>query len=77
MATTSGSNVYLAVPVYHGADFVAGSLGSMLRQTHRDVTVMISVDGNDRESASACEPFLADERVRMVVQDVSWAGSAT
>jgi glycosyltransferase involved in cell wall biosynthesis len=61
--------VFLAVPVYHGDRFVAESLRSMLAQTHTDLSVMISIDGNDRESAEACSPFLGDRRVRMVVQE--------
>ena len=38
-------------------------------RTHRDLRVMISVDGHDAESADVCAPFLADTRVRMVVQE--------
>ena len=69
MAERTGSTVYVAMPVYRGTAFVAEALRSVLEQTHRAIRVMISVDGNDAESAVACEPFLTDERVRMVVHE--------
>ena len=64
-----GSTIFIAVPVYRGTRFIAETLESILAQTHRDLRVMISVDGKDTASADACAPFLSDERVRMVVQE--------
>ena len=69
MAKQRSSRVFVAVPVYRGTRFVADTLHSILAQTHRDLRVMISVDGHDTESADVCAPFLADTRVRMVVQE--------
>lgn len=65
------------MPVYRGTEYVADTLHSVLRQTHRDVRVMISVDGNDLESAETCRPFLEDARVRMTVQpeQLGWVGN--
>jgi GT2 family glycosyltransferase len=67
--------VSIGVPVYRGQAFVAESLQSIQKQTHRDIDVLISVDGGDIVSAEACEPFLGDSRFRMVVQDhqLGWA----
>ena len=61
--------VSIGVPVFRGTAFVAAALAAIQAQTHRALDVLISVDGADRESAAACEPFLADPRFRMVVQE--------
>lgn len=49
----------------------------MQRQTFGNFEAIISVDGNDAETAAACRPFLADPRFRMVVQPerLDWAGN--
>jgi GT2 family glycosyltransferase len=54
---------------------VAETLHSIREQTHRDLRVVISVDGPDPESEEACRPFLEDARFRMVVQpeNLGWA----
>ena len=67
--------VTLGVPVYRGRDFVAETLTSIREQTHRDLSVVISIDGPDPESEEACSPFLEDPRFRMVVQpeNLGWA----
>lgn len=77
MSGRSASTVYVALPVWNGTRFVAEAIRWMLPQTHRDLRLMISVDGDDRASAAACEPFLADPRVRMTVQPerLGWIGS--
>ena len=71
----SASRVNVAVPVYQGTSLVGETLESILAQSHSDLRVMISVDGNDVESAAACERFLADDRVRIVIQErqLGWA----
>jgi hypothetical protein len=63
-----GELVTIGVPVWQGWAFVAETLGSIAAQTHRELAVLISVDGGDERSADACRPFLADSRFRMVVQ---------
>jgi GT2 family glycosyltransferase len=67
--------VSIGVPVYRGQAFVGEALRSIQKQTHRDIDVLISVDGSDVVSAEACEPFLGDSRFRMVVQEhrLGWA----
>jgi glycosyltransferase involved in cell wall biosynthesis len=63
--------------VYRGGDLVGKSLECLKRQTFRDFEVIISVDGNDTESAAACRPFLNDSRFRMVVhaERLDWVGN--
>jgi glycosyltransferase involved in cell wall biosynthesis len=65
------------VPVYKGADLIAKALDCLQRQTFGDFEVIISVDGSDTETASACRPFLADTRFRMVVhpERLDWVGN--
>jgi len=67
--------VGIGVPAYRGAAYIAETLRSLQRQTHRDLDVAISVDGADEETAAACAPFLEDSRFRMVIQPtrLGWA----
>jgi len=60
--------ISIGVPVYRGKAFVAETLASIAAQTHREIDVLISVDGSDDDSVAACEPFLRDSRFRLVVQ---------
>lgn len=71
--------VSVGVPVYRGQSFIAETLRSIQNQTHRDIDVLISVDGADHESAEACAPFLRDSRFRLVVQErhLGWPGNAS
>ncbi|MGI8631596.1 MAG: glycosyltransferase family 2 protein [Solirubrobacterales bacterium] len=73
---TTDQEVTLGVPVYRGADFVAEALRSIQQQTHRQLRVLVSVDGpDDSDSEEAVRPFLDDSRFRMVVQprNLGWA----
>jgi glycosyltransferase involved in cell wall biosynthesis len=65
------------MPLYRGADLVGKALECLQRQTFRDFEVIISVDGNDDASATACRPFLDDPRFRMVVhaERLDWVGN--
>jgi len=69
--------ITVGVPVYKGVGQVGQALASLQQQTFRDFEVVISVDGNDRDSAEECRPFLADERFRMVVhpERLDWFGN--
>jgi glycosyltransferase involved in cell wall biosynthesis len=71
------SHVTVGVPVYRSWDFITETLKSIERQTHKDFTVLISVDGNDERSADACRQFLADSRFRLTIQTqrLGWAGN--
>jgi glycosyltransferase involved in cell wall biosynthesis len=69
--------VTLAVPAYRGGDLIAETLASVRAQTHRDLRVLISVDGPDRATEEACRPFLDDPRFDLVVQpqNLGWVGN--
>lgn len=60
--------VIVGVPVWRGATFVGETLRSILAQDGVNFSVAISVDGADEASAAACEPFLSNARVKLVVQ---------
>ena len=60
--------VVVGVPVWHGATFVGETLRSVLAQDGVTLRLVISVDGADEASAGACEPFLRDDRVKLVIQ---------
>ena len=67
----------MGLPVYKGADLIAKALDCLQRQTFGNFEAIISVDGNDMETAAACRPFLTDPRFRMVVhpERLDWVGN--
>jgi glycosyltransferase involved in cell wall biosynthesis len=69
--------ITVGLPVYKGADLIPKCLDCLQRQTFRNFEVIISVDGNDLETAAACRPFLMDPRFRMVVhpERLDWVGN--
>jgi glycosyltransferase involved in cell wall biosynthesis len=69
--------ITVGLPVYKGADLIPKCLDCLQRQTFRDFEVIISVDGNDLETAAACRPFLMDPRFRMIVhpERLDWVGN--
>lgn len=69
--------IFIAVPVYRGVGLVEETLRSILAQDFEDYRVLISVDGGDDESASACAAFTSDPRFRVTVQpeQLGWAGN--
>jgi glycosyltransferase involved in cell wall biosynthesis len=73
----SNPRITVGMPVYKGADHVAKALDCLQRQTFGDFEAIISVDGADEETATACRPFLADSRFRLVVQPqrLDWFGN--
>jgi glycosyltransferase involved in cell wall biosynthesis len=73
----SAARITVGLPVYKGADLVGEALSCLQRQTFGDFEAIISVDGNDAETAAACRPFLTDPRFRMVVhpERLDWVGN--
>ena len=67
------------MPVWRGADHVAETLESVLRQRGAELRVVISIDGSDEASKAACRPFLADPRVQLLVQPgrLGWVGNSS
>jgi glycosyltransferase involved in cell wall biosynthesis len=73
----STPRITVGMPVYNGAELAPKALQCLQQQTFGNFEVIISVDGNDVETAAACRPFLADRRFRMVVQPerLDWVGN--
>jgi glycosyltransferase involved in cell wall biosynthesis len=73
----STPRITVGLPVYQGADLIAKALDCLQRQTFSNFEAIISVDGNDTETAAACRPILADRRFRMVVHPdrLDWVGN--
>ena len=69
--------VTVGVPVYRGELFVEEALRSIQAQTHRELAVIISLDGPDPACERLCAPFLEDSRFRLVVQPerLGWVGN--
>ena len=69
--------ITVGLPVYKGADLVAKALDCLQRQTFGNFEAIISVDGNDVETAAACRPFLIDPRFRIFVhpERLDWVGN--
>lgn len=70
--------VIVGVPVWRGAHFVGETLTSILAQDGVTFNVVISIDDHDEASAVACEPFLNDARVKLLVQPsrLGWVRNA-
>ena len=73
----STPRITVGLPVYKGADLIPKALDCLQRQTFGNFEAIISVDGNDDETAAACRPFLTDPRFRMVVhpERLDWVGN--
>lgn len=69
--------ITVGLPVYRAATLVPDALTCLQKQTFKDFDAIISVDGNDQETAEACRPFLSDPRFRMIVhpQRLDWFGN--
>jgi Glycosyl transferase family 2 len=69
--------ITVGLPVYRGVDLMPKALECLQRQTFGNFEVIISVDGNDMETATACRHILTDPRFRMVVHPtrLDWVGN--
>ncbi len=69
--------ITVGLPVYRGAKYIGAALTCLQQQTFREFDAIISVDGNDQETAEACRPYLSDSRFRMVVHQerLDWFGN--
>lgn len=55
------------VPVYNSEKYVARCVDSLLRQTYRDMEIILVDDGSTDSSGSLCDTFaLADSRVKVI-----------
>jgi len=69
--------ILIGIPAFRGARFIRETLDAISMQDHRAFRALISVDGGDTETAAACEPYLADPRFSLVMQEqrLGWAGN--
>lgn len=67
--TAAPPRVFIGLPVYNGARFLARALDSLLRQTYTDFTLLISDNASTDHTRDICERYAAqDPRVRYVRQ---------
>ncbi len=59
--------VSVALPVYNGADSLAGAVGSVLAQTHSNIELVISDNASTDGTEDLCRRFAAEDR-RVVYQ---------
>ena len=61
-------DIFIAMPVYRGAEFIAETIRSIRDQTYSHFHVVMSVDGADDPTIELCRSFTADQRFELVVQ---------
>src|SRR5450432_4091589 len=68
-------DVTVCIPAYRSEAFIQHTLRSVLAQTYADFVVDIAVEPPAQETLRACQPFLRDARVRIIVnsQLLGWA----
>lgn len=71
------ARITVGLPIYRATAHIAATLESLQAQTYGDFDAIISVDGNDQQTADACRPFLSDARFRMVIhpERLDWFGN--
>jgi glycosyltransferase involved in cell wall biosynthesis len=71
------ARILIGMPAFRGADVIREALESISKQDHSEFRVLISVDGEDSETAAACASFLTDPRFSLVLQHrhLGWAGN--
>jgi glycosyltransferase involved in cell wall biosynthesis len=65
----------IVMPAYNAASTIDAAIESVLAQTRKDFELIIVDDGSTDDTASRVEPYLGDQRVRLIHQPN--AGQAT
>ncbi|MEE4219028.1 MAG: glycosyltransferase [Xanthomonadales bacterium] len=60
--------VSVVIPVYNSERYVAATLESVIAQSHRNLEIIIVIDGSTDRSHEICQQF-RDKRIRYVVQE--------
>lgn len=71
-------DIFVFMPVYRGAGFVAETARAIREQTYGGFRVLVSVDGRDAESLQACRAAMGDDpRFELVFQPepLGWPGN--
>ena len=65
------------MPLYKSVDVLGETVDALLSQTFRNFRVIMSVDGNDTETAAICEKYLGDSRFELTLQKqrLGWVGN--
>lgn len=66
---TNNPLVSVIVPVYNVAPYIRESLNSVIRQTYKNLEILIIDDGSTDVSGSICDEYAIDIRVRVIHQD--------
>ena len=71
------TDIYVAMPVYRGMDFIAETVESIRSQSYERFRVVMSVDGADDPTLELCRTFTADDRFEVRVQPtrLGWPGN--
>jgi GT2 family glycosyltransferase len=77
MSMAGSGSILVGVPVWQGAEFVAATIDSILRQEGADITVLIAIDGADASSEEVLRPYLSDPRISLVIhpERLGWVGN--
>ena len=69
--------ISVIVPVYNAERYLADCLESLIRQTHRELEILVIDDGSTDGSAALCERFAGqDGRIRLLRKENSGVSSA-
>ena len=69
IAASTTPRVFIGLPVYNGARFLEEALDSLLAQSYRDFTLLISDNASTDSTQSICHEYAArDARIRYVRQ---------
>jgi glycosyltransferase involved in cell wall biosynthesis len=75
-STAHRPRVSIGVPVYNGAEYLAVALESLIRQTFRDLEIIVSDNASTDQSAGIARVYAAlDSRVRVVESRVNVGGN--
>lgn len=58
----------IVMPAYNSQSTIGSAIRSVLRQTRSDFELIIVDDGSTDETASRIQPFLSDNRIRLISQ---------
>jgi GT2 family glycosyltransferase len=77
MGMAGSGSILVGVPVWQGAEFVAATIDSILRQEGTDISVLIAIDGADAASHEVLRPYLSDPRISLVIhpERLGWVGN--
>ena len=70
-------DIFIAMPVYRGAEFIGETVRSIREQTYSRFHVVMSVDGADDPTIELCRSFTDDPRFELFVQPTrrGWFGN--